>query len=79
MNYPVFDLEQELLSCWQITSDLKLLEEGILEKDMTRDDINNVVLGLRTLYELKFDKAWNSFEKITKEYHQMRKRNESRT
>jgi len=77
MNFSIFDLEQDILSCWNITGDLKLLEEAILEKDYSRDEIANVVLGLRVLYEMRFEKAWSSFEETCKEYHRRGNQNAS--
>lgn len=61
-----FDLEQQILECWNITSELDLLTEAILEKDISRDDIANILFGLSGLYELKFDKAFNTFEQLIK-------------
>jgi hypothetical protein len=59
-----FDLEQAILGCWNITSDLDVLMEGVLEKDMTPDDISNVLIGLKTLYDMRFDSCFNKFEKL---------------
>jgi hypothetical protein len=57
-----FDLEQEILECWGVTADLDLLFEAVMEQDLSQDKIANILLGLKELYELKFIKAWNSFE-----------------
>jgi len=51
-----FDLEQEILSCWVITDDLKLVKG---------DDEN--VQAIITLYELKFQKLWDTFEEMVKQ------------
>lgn len=61
-----FDLEQQILDCWNITSELGTLVEGVLEKDLTTDQIANILIGLKDLYELKFDKAFSTFEKVHK-------------
>lgn len=61
-----FDLEQQILACWTITSDIDTLIEGVLEKDMDTDQIANVLIGLKQLYDLKFDKAFGTFEKVHK-------------
>ena len=57
-----FSFEQEILDCWKITDDLKMLLEGILEKDISRDEIANIVLGLEQLYNLKFQRTFDTFE-----------------
>ena len=59
-----FDLEQMLLECWHVTADLELLEENVLEKDMTRDKISNVVSGIKHIYEMRFNKMWDIFEDV---------------
>lgn len=59
-----FDLEQQILACWNITSELDVLVGGILEHGLTQDQVVNVLLGLKQLYELKFDKMFHTFEDI---------------
>jgi hypothetical protein len=47
-----FDLEQQILDCWKITDDLKLVaEKG-----------EHAVEAVATLYELKFEQLWSTFE-----------------
>lgn len=62
-----FDLEQEILSCWKITTDVKLLYENVLEKDLTKDEIANFLLGLSTIYDMQFDKLFKIFEQLITE------------
>ena len=56
-----FDLEQEIMSCWNITTDLDV----VYHAEHLYDDENamqNALLGLMSLYELKFAKLWDTFE-----------------
>lgn len=62
-----FDLEQDILKCWNITEDIDLLYRSVMEKEMTTDDIANYLLGLKTMYELKFDETFACFEQLVKE------------
>ena len=63
-----FDLEQQILKCWNITEEVQLLNEKVLEDDSyTRDQISNYLLGLHTIYEAKFDKLFSQFENMVKE------------
>ncbi len=62
-----FDLEQNIMKCWQITEDIKLLNKGVLEKDMSTDDISNYLLGLETIYEHKFQELFDNFTYLIKE------------
>lgn len=51
-----FDLEQQILSCWQITSDITVLkEQGASAEDMVH---------LAAVYEFKFEQLWSTFEKM---------------
>ena len=62
-----FDLEQQIMACWNVTSDIETLFEGVIESDMTPDQITNILLGMKQLYELKFDKLFNTFEQLMKD------------
>ena len=62
-----FDLEQDILKCWNVTEDIDLLYSNIMEKDLTTDDIANALLGMKTLYDMKFEKMFNHFEKLIEE------------
>ena len=55
-----FDLEQEIMKCWKITEDIELLYYNFDQLD--EDQRMNFLLGLKELYELRFQKLWNTFE-----------------
>lgn len=57
-----FDLEQQLIECWKVTDDINLVYASVMDTNMSQDDIANVLLGLKTLYDLKFNRLWNTFE-----------------
>lgn len=68
-----FDLEQDIMSCWNVTTDLNVLLEELMENDQfTTDQASNFVLGLQTIYEAKFNKLFRTFESFLKEYYRMR-------
>jgi hypothetical protein len=64
MNFNRFDFEQQLLDCWNVTKDIKTVYEGVCDSTppMTEDQIANALMGLETLYELKFNKLWSMYE-----------------
>jgi hypothetical protein len=69
-----FDLEQGIMGCWMVTSDLDVLLEELMENsDFTKDQASNFVLGLSTIYEAKFDKLFRTFEDFLNQYYQMRR------
>jgi hypothetical protein len=64
-----FDLEQQILDCWRITDEVKLLNKNVLEGKigggtMTQDEISNFLLGLETIYDLKFNELFDTFSKL---------------
>ena len=63
-----FDLEQQIMKCWNITEEIQLLNENVLERDeMTTDQISNFLLGLATIYDLKFEKLFDQFSEMVQE------------
>lgn len=80
MTKNIFDLEQQIMDCWNVTSDIETVTkwfaddpcwEGIDPK--LSDAIMNKYFAIQELYELKFDKMFKTFEAVSKEYHQYRK------
>lgn len=64
-----FDLEQGIMECWNVTSDLNVLLEELMEnKEFTTDQASNFVLGLSTIYDAKFSKLFRTFEASLKTY-----------
>lgn len=61
-----FSFEQEIFQCWHITDDLNVLHESVLEKDISRDEISNILLGLEQLYNQKFSRLFSTFEELIK-------------
>ena len=53
------DLEQEIMDCWGIVEDIELVYHKYGEDS---DELANVLLGLKTLYQMKFERLFNTFE-----------------
>ena len=64
MKYTRFDLEQLILKNWEITTEIKHLRELISNGNPTQDQLENYLLGLETIYEVKFNKLWDCFEEL---------------
>ena len=73
----IFDLEQEIMKAWHVVDDIQLLNENVMETDMSTDDIANALIGLAKIYNMRFEKVFNMFKDLSKEYHTMRKENEN--
>jgi hypothetical protein len=63
-----FNFENQLMKCWDIVEEVRLLNELVLESDtVTTDQISNYLLGLETIYEAKFEKLYRQFEELIAE------------
>jgi hypothetical protein len=63
-----FDLEQEIMDCWHITDDLDIIFEHVMEaENLDRDKVANMLLGMKELYHLKFERCFGTFEKLINE------------
>ena len=54
-----FDLEQQILQCWNITDDIK----NYAAESATSEEFS----ALAQYYERKFDRLWNTFESMVHE------------
>ena len=62
-----FDLEQNMLDIWKITDDLDLVCEYVLNNEkLDRDNIANALIGLKVIYNMKFEKMWSNFENLVR-------------
>jgi hypothetical protein len=64
-----FDLEQEILECWEVTNDMNDVYEYVINTSKGIDDadkVANILLGMSQLYDLKFQKLFNTFEELIK-------------
>jgi hypothetical protein len=55
-----FDLEQNILDAWHVVDDISTVYGRI--DTLSQDEIMNLLLGLKTLYQIKFEKLFESFE-----------------
>lgn len=62
-----FELEEEFMKCWSVTDDINILSEMISDTDMSPKDMDrllNSVIGLKTLYDYKFQKTFKILEEL---------------
>lgn len=61
-----FKLEEQIQHCWQVVDDLKTVyhSEKLYEDE---NEMQNVLLGLFTLYQIKFEELFATYEKLVKE------------
>ena len=68
-----FDLESDLMNCWNVVDDINLLLETVMDNPKysdippeTCDMLSNSLLGIKELYDMRFQKAWNTFTETHK-------------
>jgi hypothetical protein len=71
-----FDLEQAIIRLWGTDEDIELLYASVMEKNPSKDDIANALLGLKTIIQLRGEKCFELFETFTREHYELRKQNE---
>ena len=83
MTDKIFDLEQRIMNCWNVVDDLDDFYYSISDdpffKDMDaehRDKICTLLLGMKEMYQIKFQKCIFDFEDVCKEYHSHNKRHD---
>ena len=60
-----FDLEQEILDCWNVTKDLDTLL-SMFDREYSEDELMNVIIGMKALYNRKFEVMFDTFEACLK-------------
>lgn len=61
-----YDVEQSLMSCWAVIDDIKLLSEAVLDGKMNTDEVANYLIGLHSVYGLKFQNCFDQFSELQK-------------
>ena len=59
-----FKLEQQILNCWNVVEDIRVVYTAHQDlRQMSVDEISNVLMGLEHMYQLKFEALFDTFEK----------------
>ena len=76
MSNSIFDLEQQIFQCWSVVDDIDMLYKHFGDSPKfsglsaeAEDEMLNLLLGIKSLYALRFDQMWRTFEKVSREYH----------
>jgi len=77
MEDKIFDLEQSIMQCWNVCDDIDVLSQTIDRSEpLTQDELKNILLGMKSLYHMKFEKCFGEFEDVCKEYWKNKKLSE---
>ena len=66
MSNIAHELEDRIMDCWSVTSDIKLVYEEYLDspEPMSEDELSNILIGIEYLYNRKFQRLWQAFEEV---------------
>ena len=66
MSNIAHELEDRIMDCWGITSDIKVAYEEYLDspEPMGEDELSNILIGIEYLYNRKFQRLWQTFENV---------------
>lgn len=71
-----FDLEQQIMHCWNVCEDIQLVYTWVCDDaecngipPQIADKIANALLGMETIYNMKFNRLFNTFEAYLRERH----------
>jgi hypothetical protein len=64
-----FVLEQQIFECWHVCDDIKVVYEESFDSEdvMSEDELSNILIGMQQLYNRKFSRLFNTYEKLLKE------------
>jgi hypothetical protein len=59
-----FDLEQNIMQCWNVCDDIQLYLD--MYDNMDEDQRMNYLIGLKQMYQMKFERCFNNFETVVR-------------
>lgn len=59
-----FDLEEQIMECWNVVKDIETLYSIEDIRDLDHDERMNILIGLSSLYQIKFERLFNTFEQL---------------
>jgi len=60
------DLEEQIHNILNICDDLDLLTEGVLNEELSSDEVANITIGISALIKLKHKKMFDTYKKSFK-------------
>jgi hypothetical protein len=59
-----FDFEQQMMDCWGVVDDIKTIYYLQDFRETSEDEMSNLLLGLFTMYQVKFEILQKMFEDL---------------
>jgi hypothetical protein len=72
MSMTAFDLEQDILKCWNVTTDLGEILDDVEAGQMEIHEAVQALRAYQQVYELRFEKCFRRFEQFNREVWELR-------
>ena len=65
----LYDLEPMIMDCWHVCDDLQVLlrQVGDGEREPTQDELMNALLGMKQVYQWKFEQLFFKYEEVLRD------------
>ena len=70
----MFDLEQDILKCWNVTTDMGEILDDVESGHMELHEAIQALRAYQQVYERRFNKCFQRFEEHSQEVFEMRNR-----
>ena len=70
----IFDLEQDIIRCWSVTNDIGETLEDLENAHVDLDTAIDAFKAYQTIYSLRFERCWRSFEEMSQQMRELRQR-----
>lgn len=67
MSKDRFDFEQQIMDCWGVCEDIKTITKMHDIRQMSEDELVNAMIGIETIYQMKFEILFDMFESMIKD------------
>ena len=65
----LYDLEQMIMDCWHVCDDHQVIfkQIGDGEREPTKDELMNTLMGMQQLYQWKFEQLFFKYEEVLRD------------
>lgn len=71
-----FDLEQGIMQCWNLVDELKAVKQYCTSRNSSAQEVLEVLDALVTIYQIKFENTFETFEGFISEYYAAKRNSE---
>jgi hypothetical protein len=67
MMAKLYDLEPMILDCWRVCDDLEVVFKQVGDGEPTEDELMNTLIGVKQLYQWKFEQLFIKYEEVLRD------------